>query len=79
LNIWSVTPMGNVLTKNTKIKIKVWVGGCGGIGKREREGRETHGDDVGVAHDGIGESEREDDLELERRHVAVYGDLVKRI
>ena len=36
--------------------------------------RETHRDDVGVAYDGIGQREGDDDLEFEWGHVAVYGD-----
>jgi hypothetical protein len=28
-------------------------------------------------HDGVGQREREDDLEFERRHVAVYGDVLQ--
>lgn len=36
----------------------------------------THEDDVGVAHDGVAERERDDDLELERRHVAVHRDVL---
>lgn len=35
----------------------------------------THRDDIGVTHDGVGQRERNDDLEPERRHVSVHRDL----
>ena len=41
--------------------------------------KKAHGYDVGVTHDGVGQREGKDDLELERRHVAVYGDVLQRI
>lgn len=41
--------------------------------------KRAHGDDIGVAHDGVGQREGNDDLEFERRHVAVYGDFLQRI
>ena len=47
---------------------------------REEEGeKRAHGDDVGITHDGVGEREREHDLELERRDVPVHGDLLERV
>ena len=42
-----------------------------------RKRRKAYRDDIGITHDGVGEREREDDLELERRHVAVYGDVLQ--
>jgi hypothetical protein len=51
-------------------------GGRGNGGKKKER---THGDDVGVAHDSIGESERKHDLELERRDVPVHCDLLEGI
>lgn len=41
--------------------------------------RGTNGDDVGVAHDGVGECERDDNLQLEWGHVAVHGDFFERV
>ena len=46
-------------------------GGEGG-GKRQ-----THGDDVGVTYDSIGQREGDDDLEFERGHVTVHGDFLQ--
>lgn len=45
------------------------------MGRRES----AHGDDVGVAHDGVGERERKHDLELQRRDVPVHCDLLERV
>lgn len=51
---------------------------CGAVERRGREGkRQTHGDDVGVAYDSIGQREGDDDLELERGHVTVHGDFLQ--
>ena len=48
--------------------------GEGGGGERKRQ---THGDDVGVAYDSIGQREGDDDLEFERGHVTVHGDFLQ--
>ena len=45
----------------------------------EEEEKKTHRDDIGVTHDGVGQREGKDDLEFERRHVAVHGDILQRI
>ena len=52
-----------------------------GQSEKRRMGRResAHGDDVGVAHDGVGEREREHDLELQRRDVPVHCDLLERV
>ena len=42
-------------------------------------GRGTHGDDIGVAYDGVCQREGDDDLEFERRHVTVHGDFLQRV
>lgn len=39
----------------------------------------AHGDDIGVTHDGVSQSERKDDLEFERCHVAVHRDFLQRV
>jgi len=36
-----------------------------------------YGDDVGVAYDGVGQREGDDDLEFERGHVTVHGDFLQ--
>ena len=51
------------------------MGGEGGGTRGER----THRDDIGVAHDGVGEREREHNLELERCDVPVHCDFLERI
>lgn len=38
-----------------------------------------HGDDIDVAYDGVGQREGDDDLEFERRHVAVHCYFLERI
>jgi len=52
---------------------------CGAVERRgggERK-RQTHGDDIGVAYDSIGQREGDDDLEFERGHVTVHGDFLQ--
>ena len=37
----------------------------------------AHRDDIGVTHDGVGQSECKDYLEFERCHVTVYRDFLQ--
>ena len=37
----------------------------------------AHGDHVCVAHDGVGEGEGEDNLDLLRGHVGIHGDVLR--
>jgi hypothetical protein len=51
-----------------------------GVGRRAgSRGERAHGDDIGVAHDGVGKRKCEHDLELERRDVPVHCDFFERI
>lgn len=46
---------------------------------RRRRGAGTHRDNVGVAHHRVRERERDDDLDAERGHEAVHGDVLHRV
>ena len=43
----------------------------------QENGERTHGEDIGVAHDSVGQHERKHDLEPQRRNVPVYCDLLE--
>jgi hypothetical protein len=46
---------------------------------KEVKEEKTHGDDIGVAYDGIGQCKCDDDLEFERGHVTVHSDFLQRV
>lgn len=85
--VWSFTPSSGVFALRngfaTDRRYAVCsarkICGADRVATWDETSSETHRDDIGVAHDGVGEGERDDDLDAEGRDVAVHGDILHRV